>query len=543
MAFFSIFMLSMLGSLLLIPPLMKLAVRLDFVDTPDERKVHTGQIPRIGGVAMVIGTLVAVLFLLKIDQQILAFILAIVCLTLFGLWDDRMQLGYRIKFIGQLLASVIVIFYADVKIDSMPFLYDGIIPDIFAIPFTFFVLLGAMNAINLSDGLDGLAGGGALLSLGVIAVLGFQAGDIEFVMITLAVMGSVFGFLRFNTHPAVVFMGDTGSQFLGFSIGVLAILLIQEVNPVLSPSIGMVILGLPILDTFSVICLRIANGQSAFRADQNHIHHKLLKIGLDHYEVVFIIYLIQSAMVICAYYFRYYEGYTILFYYVLFGVVINVLLARIKPGQLRSSNSQGHSTLKQLLGVGGGKRAKLVLLITAIVLILMPTFFVWVSLTVGTISMDVGLVAAIIFSLVVAGLLLWGTRFSEQSLRIGLYLISTLCIYLIYQDPGFFTKHQHNLNIIFFVMAVFVIIGLMMPDKGKISITPLDYIIIFVVISMTWFTSSLDKEITNYTTLFAWLFVLFYATEYLLMSIRQHQYLIKMMLLLSLAVLGVQAIV
>lgn len=522
----------MLCSLLLIPPLMKLAVRFKFVDTPDERKVHTGAIPRIGGIAMVFGSLTSILLFSQLDQRTLAFIIATLVLAAFGMWDDRVQLGYRIKFVGQLLASFIVIFFADIKIDSMSFLYHGIIPDIYAIPFTIFVLLGAMNAINLSDGLDGLAGGGALLSLGVIAILGYQAGDIPFVMITLAVMGSVFGFLRFNTHPAVIFMGDTGSQFLGFAIGVLTIILIQDVNPVLSPSIGMVILGLPILDTFIVICTRLLNGKSPFKPDKNHIHHKLLDIGLDHYEVVFVIYLIQSMMVICAYFFRYYQDYAILFYYILFGILINILLVNLKPKHSVVAKDSKTSLMKRLLGSVGGRRPFLVLTISSILLLFIPTFFSWVVFSVGTIPITLLAIAAMLLFTIIGSQFYPKTEATELIIRIGLYAVSTFSIYLMYTEPELLTTSRSNLNIIFGVLALLIVIGLMMPDRGKVSITPLDYIIIFVVMSFTIFTSSLDDAAIGFASLIAWLFVLFYASEYLLMTIRKHQYTIKGVLLI-----------
>ncbi len=522
----------MLCSLLLIPPLMKLAVRFKFVDTPDERKVHTGAIPRIGGIAMVIGSLVSILLFVQLDQRTIAFIIATIVLAGFGMWDDRVQLGYRIKFVGQLLASFIVIFFADIKIDSMSFLYNGIIPDLYAIPFTFFVLLGAMNAINLSDGLDGLAGGGALLSLGVIAILGYQAEDVSFVMITLAVMGAVFGFLRFNTHPAVIFMGDTGSQFLGFAIGVLAIILIQDVNPVLSPSIGMVILGLPILDTFIVICTRLLNGKSPFKPDKNHIHHKLLNIGLDHYEVVFVIYLIQSLMVICAYFFRYYQDYAILFYYILFGILINILLVNSKPKDSELRKDSRISFMKRFLGSVGDKRPFLVLAISSLLLLFIPTFFSWVAFSVGNIPIILSTIALILVITIIGSQFYPKTEASDLIIRIGLYVVSTFSIYLIYTEPGLLNSSRSTLNIIFAVLALFIILGLMMPDRGKVSVTPLDYIIIFIVISFTAFTSSLNDDAIGFASLIAWLFVLFYASEYLLMSIRKHQYTIKGILLI-----------
>ena len=153
------------------------------------------------------------------------------------------------------------------------------------------MLVGITNAINLSDGLDGLAGGVTFLSLAAIAVLTYIAVDAGFMLLaTMSIMGSILGFLRFNTFPARIFMGDGGSQFLGFSAGVLAILLTQSSNTALSPALPLLILGLPILDTLMVMGERIYEGRSPFVADRKHIHHRLLALGFHHYEAVVTIY-------------------------------------------------------------------------------------------------------------------------------------------------------------------------------------------------------------------------------------------------------------
>ncbi|MCG8324550.1 MAG: undecaprenyl/decaprenyl-phosphate alpha-N-acetylglucosaminyl 1-phosphate transferase, partial [Thiotrichales bacterium] len=161
----------MLVSLMLVPLLRRYALKLKLMDHPDERKVHQEIIPRIGGLAMIVGTIASLLFWLRLDTPVLSYLLGVIIIAIFGTWDDRVQLGYRIKFVGQFIACLIVIFIGDVKVNSLPFLYDGIIPDFLSIPFTFFALLGITNAINLTDGLDGLAGGSSLISLCGIALL------------------------------------------------------------------------------------------------------------------------------------------------------------------------------------------------------------------------------------------------------------------------------------------------------------------------------------------------------------------------------------
>ncbi|MDP1619840.1 MAG: MraY family glycosyltransferase, partial [bacterium] len=289
MSVFFGFIIAVFMTMVLIQPLMRLAVRWHFVDLPDARKVHSAAIPRIGGVAMVIGAMVPVAVWLMPQTQIAAILAGVAIILLFGVWDDRSNLDYRVKFLGQILAVVIVVIYGGISIRYVPFWSANALPDYLAIPITVFALLGITNAINLADGLDGLAGGTTLLSLGMIAILAYMVDGTSVVLIAVSVMGSILGFLRYNTYPARIFMGDGGSQFLGFSVGVLVILLTQQVNPMLSPSIALMLLGLPVLDTVMVIGQRVYEKRSAFSPDKNHIHHKLLALAFTHYEAVFLI--------------------------------------------------------------------------------------------------------------------------------------------------------------------------------------------------------------------------------------------------------------
>ena len=303
-AFFA-FIVAMFISMVLIPPLMRSAQRYAFVDVPTDRKLHDSPTPRIGGLAMVCGAITPILLWVEPSQQVLAILYGTAVLLVFGLWDDRSALDYRLKFAGQLIAVTVVVFYGDVVIRFVPFAGIDPIAESISIPLTIFALLGVTNAINLADGLDGLAGGTTLLSIGALSLLAYLAGDATLLILSMAVMGSIIGFLRYNTYPAQVFMGDAGSQFLGFALGVLVIILTQQSSPILSPSMPLLLLGLPLIDTFLVMGQRIAEGRSPFKPDRNHIHHKLLNIGLDHYESVIMIYTLQAALVTCAFLFRY----------------------------------------------------------------------------------------------------------------------------------------------------------------------------------------------------------------------------------------------
>jgi len=262
----------------------------------------------------------------EMGREIVALLIGLVIIFIFGVWDDRKNLGYRTKFFGQILAVLVVMMYDDIQIIHLPFVNDYVVPQYVSFFITFFVLLGVTNAINLADGLDGLAGGITLLSFGVIVILSYLAGGTSIEIIAVAIMGSIFGFLRFNTYPARVFMGDSGSQFLGFSVGVLAVILTQKVNTAIGPALPLLIVGLPLMDTMMVMSQRMYEGNSPFKPDANHIHHKLLTRGFDHYEAVIIIYLLQAIFVVSAYFLRYQPDAVVIGLFVLFSAALFVFV-------------------------------------------------------------------------------------------------------------------------------------------------------------------------------------------------------------------------
>src|SRR5262245_21530959 len=209
---------SFIGSLIicmaLIPALTASARRLLFVDVPRERHAHDAPIAKVGGIAFALATFSAGLLWAPKDQLILSSLLGGAVILLFGMWDDRVSLTPRMKFIGQVLAASIVIGLAGVRLTTVPFVNDQLFPAWVAIPLTLVVIVGVTNAVNLADGLDGLAGGLSLISFAGIGYLAYQAEEFQLVFLMVAVLGGVLGFLRFNTYPARIFMGDAGSQFL-----------------------------------------------------------------------------------------------------------------------------------------------------------------------------------------------------------------------------------------------------------------------------------------------------------------------------------------
>lgn len=293
-------MLAMAISMVIIPQLIRWAPALGMLDEPDHRKVHVAPIPRVGGIGIVLGALVPMMIWLPFDADIISVLIGSFILLIFGTWDDVKELGHYVKFIGQFASAIIVVYYGDIYVSHFPFIGLDLLDESIGRPFTVIAIVGMINAINHSDGLDGLAGGESLLSLGAIIYLAYIFDGSQVMLIAAAVAGGIFGFLRFNSHPAYVFMGDGGSQFIGFILAVLVIYLTQQVNTVVSPALPALLVGLPVLDILAVFYLRAKHKMNLFKATNNHVHHRLLQLGFYHYESVIIIYSIQILFVMCA---------------------------------------------------------------------------------------------------------------------------------------------------------------------------------------------------------------------------------------------------
>lgn len=336
------FIVAMFVTMLLVPPLMRIAVKAGVVDMPDPRKVHSLPIPRIGGLAMITGSVLPLVLWATWTPQVVWFLLGVGVIAGFGFWDDRSPLDFRIKFAGQLVAVACVVWGADLQIHTLPLVGD--LPGFFAVPFTVFALLGVINAINLADGLDGLAGGTSFISVAGVAVLAYAVSDETLLMLCTVVLGGIVGFLRFNTHPAQVFMGDAGSQFLGFALGVLVIMLTQYSSASMSPVAALLLIGLPLVDTFLVMGQRLAEGRSPFKPDRNHIHHRLLALGFAQYEAVTIIYALQAVMVVSGVLLRFEHDWVLALWFglICFSVLLAIGYASNAGWHIRQATAPGH---------------------------------------------------------------------------------------------------------------------------------------------------------------------------------------------------------
>ncbi len=294
--------ISFLINLGLIPLIIRLAHRFKWYDLPDKRKIHTGLIPRLGGVGMSLSFLVTALALPAILRVILpgqivriepriGFVLAgIVTIHLFGLYDDLCDLRAAFKFLSQIMAAALVT-AGGYTIRALTIPYLGSVPlGPLAYPITILWIVSISNALNLIDGMDGLAGGiGAFasFSMGLIALIQNQTFT---AVLAFSLFGAIVGFLVFNFPPARIFMGDSGSLMIGFALSVLPLTGISGASAFGTLIVPITLLLVPILDTAAAIFRRLRNRRPIYSPDKQHIHHKLLDMGLGERQILTVIY-------------------------------------------------------------------------------------------------------------------------------------------------------------------------------------------------------------------------------------------------------------
>ncbi|MFN0158899.1 MAG: exopolysaccharide biosynthesis polyprenyl glycosylphosphotransferase [Bacteroidota bacterium] len=295
--------LSFLASSLLTPSIRAFAIRRRIGDYPSERKVHQHFIPRLGGMAIIGGFvvgIVAILFFAKLPQAGPVFLplllLALTSIVALGIVDDVRGVGSLGKLIVQSAAAVGVV-AAGFRIDVLSLPLFGVIDlGLWGVPLTFLWLVGITNAVNLLDGLDGLACGVSAIVASSLVIIGAYVGDELVVIAGVSLIAACMGFLRYNFHPASIFMGDTGSLFLGFLLACISLRVLQhqsaEVQPI-SLLVVVVALGVPIVDTSVAFIRRIKKGMHPLKPDKEHIHHRLMDLGLTHRQTVVTIYAIS----------------------------------------------------------------------------------------------------------------------------------------------------------------------------------------------------------------------------------------------------------
>lgn len=278
------------ASILLTPLVKRLAFRIGAVDAPNYRKVHSRIMPRLGGLAIFLSFLIGLLILRPDSQYIVAIVIGATLIIITGVLDDMYEISAKAKMLGQLAAAGIIVFYGGIQIEFITLPFGGELEFGFlSIPVTILWIIGITNAINLIDGLDGLAAGVSTIALITLSVMAFIMADFFVLAIAALLACSTIGFLFYNFHPAKIFMGDTGALFLGFMIAVLSLLGFKNITMV-SFIIPVIMLGVPISDTFFAIVRRVRNKQKWSDPDKSHLHHRLIDIGFSHRQTVLIIY-------------------------------------------------------------------------------------------------------------------------------------------------------------------------------------------------------------------------------------------------------------
>lgn len=307
-----------------IPFIKKVAVHVGALDVPNARKVHKNAMPRLGGLGIYMGFLLGYILFGQMSLRMNAILIGSFIIVVTGIVDDIKPIPAKYKFLFQIIAASVVAFYGKILLQDLEAFGFYINFGIFSYPITIIFIVAIINCINLIDGMDGLAAGLSsiyFITIGIVAVLWKNSFGLD-AIITFIMLGSTLGFLCHNFNPAKIFMGDSGSMFLGYIIAVIALLGFKNVTltTLLAP---ICLLAIPIMDTLFAILRRVINKKPISEPDRQHLHHQLLNLNLSHRNVVLIIYaldiLFASAMLV---YMLYDRTIGVIMYALLFIVVL-----------------------------------------------------------------------------------------------------------------------------------------------------------------------------------------------------------------------------
>jgi UDP-GlcNAc:undecaprenyl-phosphate GlcNAc-1-phosphate transferase len=313
-----LFLSALVTTLLTTPIASKIAWKVDAIDYPEKRRINTTPIPRMGGIAVFLGLLVALLLqifgyrylgwpfsIMPPRSRAISYpLLGVAILTIFvtGLLDDKYSLKPHQKLLGQVLAATLAA-ASGLVIGNIvsPVTGDFIELGIWTYPITAIYLVAYVNIFNLIDGLDGLASGIAVIASFTMFIIAFGGGRFDAAGLSIALAGACLGFLKYNFHPATIFLGDSGSMLIGFVLGTISLLNVTRIAGLTTIIVPLVIAGIPIIDTFSAIIRRIRAHVSIGQADRGHIHHRLIAEGFDQKQAVLLMYAWTSVLCIGSY--------------------------------------------------------------------------------------------------------------------------------------------------------------------------------------------------------------------------------------------------
>jgi UDP-GlcNAc:undecaprenyl-phosphate/decaprenyl-phosphate GlcNAc-1-phosphate transferase len=360
LAFFAIFFLSLLFSFVLTRYVRDFASRRGWLSIPSqERHLHASPLPRLGGVAIFLSFSVSMAVVASLAPHIPGLRSAFSFQTLLtilgpaslvfslGVHDDLHPVGPWVKFAVQAIAAS-MLFAGGLRILNIPVLFGSHeLPWYVGLPFPILWVLAITNAFNLIDGLDGLAAGSALFSTLVAFVVALLSGYTLVTVMTIALAGAILGFLRYNFNPATIFLGDSGSLFIGFLLSALALAGAQKAPTIVAVAIPVVSFGLPILETSLSILRRLISGRPVFGADREHIHHKLLQHGLTHRQVVIVLYAVSAIFALLSLFLLWPTGSSLGLVLAVLGIGIWVGVQRLGYLELGELSRVAQRTLEQ----------------------------------------------------------------------------------------------------------------------------------------------------------------------------------------------------
>ncbi len=291
-------------ALLVTPGVIWFARKTGALDKPNQRKVHKKPIPRIGGLGIWLSFMIAILIVNSYtdvpDEQefeLIGLLVSSTLIVILGLIDDYTDLPAKVKLLGQIVAACVLVVGFGVRVDFItdPF-GDYIFLEYLAIPLSVFWVVGITNTVNLIDGLDGLAAGVSTIAAITICLVALQQDILFIAVVTACLAGSAVGFLYYNFNPARIFMGDSGSMFLGFMLSGISIIGAVKAATTIALIVPILALGLPIMDTTFAIVRRYRGGVPIFKPDKGHLHHRLLDLGFTQRQAVLLMYVISAML-------------------------------------------------------------------------------------------------------------------------------------------------------------------------------------------------------------------------------------------------------
>ncbi|MEW5802945.1 MAG: MraY family glycosyltransferase [bacterium] len=510
MTFLIAFCVSILLTSILVPLFMKVGIRMGILDQPGARKVHTQPIPRTGGAAVIIGSLVPFILIVKNSQLLLGICLGALCILLVGLCDDMWDIDYKWKFFGQFLAAAITLLVCNIRVNTVIELYHGlsINLNVISFPLSLLFLVSIINVFNLADGLDGLAGGSCLLIFCCIAFFAYFREEFLTVALCVCMIGAIIGFLRYNTHPATVFLGDTGSLFLGLMVGV-SVTLLTRGECIYSPALSLYIIGVPIMDTSMVILERLMDHHPVFKADKNHLHHKLMKIGFRHSEAVAIIYSMQFLMILLAWNLRFcVDGLLLAIYLLLLGAFLTFFFLHkkgclsIPPIHRQPDRVDNTATLikSRFPSTSSVNRMAWYGLMAGMFL-----FALLCPLTVRPLSRDIGIICCtLILGILLLKILKAGLM--KTTAKFAAYFLSLFYISSMESQTSLFPT---VFNMLFLSMGICYIFYLVTTAES-VPVSTMDYLLLIGVISILFVPRAYPELIHLKNITIRTLFMIFY---------------------------------